>query len=559
MSISRTATTPDFYTTRLYSMAFSVIYYKNLSRALLKATRIFQYEKLKGAFLPMRKTTKKVLSLVLTLCMVLTLLPTVALADTAGPFTIVRDGGGSMDASDYVYTAPVLEIKGTGSYTVTGTGTITERILISSNATVTLNNITIDVSGVSGAAVEVTATNATIILQGTNTLTSYNSRAGLQVMSPAGVTIEGTGSLTANGGGTGAGSSAGIGGNGSGAGTCGSVTIGGSVTVTANASGGGGGIGGGYGAGIDGTITIKDNATVTATGGSSSTLAGGAGIGSGADSSSVASGTIIIRDAAVVTAIGGSSSSGGGAAGIGGGGISASGVGPGAAGAAVTITTSGTVTATGGAGVTSAANGFDIGGGGSAASNDSPGASGTLTMSNGTLVLTANGYGGSTTTPAVITGATVSGAGAGSLAGTYGTPPAITTASLPNGEVGTAYSQALAATGSTPISWTLDSGTLPDGLSLSGDTISGTPTTAESQTFTVKAANGTSPDATQSLTIVIDAAPVGTAPSITTASLPNGEVGTAYSQALAATGSTPISWTLDSGTDRKSTRLNSSH
>ena len=47
-------------------------------------------------------------------------------------------------------------------------------------------------------------------------------------------------------------------------------------------------------------------------------------------------------------------------------------------------------------------------------------------MSNGTLVLTANGYGGEPTTPAVITGGTVSGAGAGALAGTYSIPPSIT-------------------------------------------------------------------------------------------------------------------------------------
>jgi len=34
----------------------------------------------------------------------------------------------------------------------------------------------------------------------------------------------------------------------------------------------------------------------------------------------------------------------------------------------------------------------------------------------------------------------------------------------------------------------------------------------------------------------------GTAPTITTATLPNGTVGTAYSQTLAATGDTPITW-----------------
>ena len=51
----------------------------------------------------------------------------------------------------------------------------------------------------------------------------------------------------------------------------------------------------------------------------------------------------------------------------------------------------------------------------------------------------------------------------------------ITTASLPAGTVGTPYSQALAASGGTPpYTWTV-SGDLPAGLSLAGNTISGTP------------------------------------------------------------------------------------
>ena len=129
------------------------------------------------------------------------------------------------------------------------------------------------------------------------------------------------------------------------------------------------------------------------------------------------------------------------------------------------------------------------------------------------------------------------------------TAPTITTATLPNGQVGTAYSQTLAATGSMPITWSLDSGSLPGGLALStSGIISGMPSTDGTFNFTVKAANGTAPDATKALSIVIETAPpAGTAPTITTASLPNGQVGTVYSQTLAATGSTPITWSLDSG------------
>jgi Putative Ig domain. len=90
------------------------------------------------------------------------------------------------------------------------------------------------------------------------------------------------------------------------------------------------------------------------------------------------------------------------------------------------------------------------------------------------------------------------------------TAPTITTASLPSGQVGTAYSQTLTATGTTPITWTVDSGFLPAGVSLNNGTgvISGTPTTAGTATFSVKAANGTSPNATQSLNITVAATPV---------------------------------------------------
>ena len=60
-----------------------------------------------------------------------------------------------------------------------------------------------------------------------------------------------------------------------------------------------------------------------------------------------------------------------------------------------------------------------------------------------------------------------------------GTAPTITTA-LPNAQVGTAYSQTITATGTTPITWSIDSGSLPAGLTLNSVTgiISGTPTTA---------------------------------------------------------------------------------
>ena len=126
----------------------------------------------------------------------------------------------------------------------------------------------------------------------------------------------------------------------------------------------------------------------------------------------------------------------------------------------------------------------------------------------------------------------------------------ITTTSLPNGTVGTAYSQTLAAAGGTPpySNWTVTVGSLPAGLSLNAatGTISGMPTTAGAPTFSVTvkdSTNTTSPAQPLSITIV-------NAVSIVTTTLPNGAVGTSYNQTLAATGGTPpySNWTVSSGT-----------
>ena len=87
--------------------------------------------------------------------------------------------------------------------------------------------------------------------------------------------------------------------------------------------------------------------------------------------------------------------------------------------------------------------------------------------------------------------------------GTYvPTKPAITTVALPDGKVGDAYNQTLAATGTNPITWGIETGTLPDGLTLVGDTIKGTPSKAGDFKFTVKATNGGGSD-TKELTIKV--------------------------------------------------------
>src|SRR5262249_61111424 len=64
----------------------------------------------------------------------------------------------------------------------------------------------------------------------------------------------------------------------------------------------------------------------------------------------------------------------------------------------------------------------------------------------------------------------------------------ITTASLPGGTVGTAYSQTLAASGGAGGNqWSVSAGSLPAGCSLSAaGVIAGTPTTAGTSRFTVQ-------------------------------------------------------------------------
>jgi len=127
----------------------------------------------------------------------------------------------------------------------------------------------------------------------------------------------------------------------------------------------------------------------------------------------------------------------------------------------------------------------------------------------------------------------------------YWAAPMITTSSLVSGTVGVMYSQQLAASNS-PTSWIV-TGSLPAGLTLNSVTglISGTPTTATSASFVVTAKNAGGTSITKALSITIKAAaPV--IPVITTTSLPDGMVGTTYSQTLSANPAA-TSWNITSG------------
>jgi hypothetical protein len=93
---------------------------------------------------------------------------------------------------------------------------------------------------------------------------------------------------------------------------------------------------------------------------------------------------------------------------------------------------------------------------------------------------------------------------------------AVTTTSLPNGSLATAYSATLAATGgTTPYAWSVASGSLPPGLSLNAQTgaIAGTPTTAGTYAFTAAVTDSQSPadSDTQALSITVGKRPTSTA------------------------------------------------
>ena len=233
----------------------------------------------------------------------------------------------------------------TGAYTIeqSDKSNLTNTISVENGThQITMNNVDIDVSSVSGACAFSIETGASVLLKlvGTVTLKSGNTKAGLSVPSGVAVTISADtdsdeltakgaqggagiggnkktsgGNITILGGtvnATGGASAAGIGGgdNGTGTGEGESIHIsGGMITAT---GAGGAGIGGGshaVGTGHSGQIIIDGTATVIANAGNY-----GAGIGGGAcaDGTGV-SGKIILRGAANVTA----ESVNGGGAGIG--------------------------------------------------------------------------------------------------------------------------------------------------------------------------------------------------------------------------------------------------
>lgn len=117
---------------------------------------------------------------------------------------------------------------------------------------------------------------------------------------------------------------------------------------------------------------------------------------------------------------------------------------------------------------------------------------------------------------------------------------------LPNGVTNSSYNQTLSASGGSGLyTWSLLSGTLPAGLTLSGNgVISGTPTLAGTSNFTIKASDAGGCSVTQAYSLSIECPAI----SITPALLADGITGVAYHQTLAASGGTsPYTWSLQSG------------
>lgn len=119
-------------------------------------------------------------------------------------------------------------------------------------------------------------------------------------------------------------------------------------------------------------------------------------------------------------------------------------------------------------------------------------------------------------------------------------------ATLPGATAAAPYSQTITASnGTAPYGFTVTAGALPAGLALStGGVLSGTPTASGTFNFTVTATDAASNSGSRAYTLVVGVPTVSIAP----ASLPGGSAGTAYSQALTASGgNAPYAFTVSAG------------
>jgi len=123
-------------------------------------------------------------------------------------------------------------------------------------------------------------------------------------------------------------------------------------------------------------------------------------------------------------------------------------------------------------------------------------------------------------------------------------PTTINQMTIPNGTVGLSYRQQFSANGTAPITWTVASGALPQGLRLSASgLLSGTPVQAGDFNFTIRAGNSAG-YVTRPFSLTITLVPPT---AISPATLSDGIVGIPYRQAFSSGGSAPRTWTMASG------------
>jgi LruC domain-containing protein len=117
------------------------------------------------------------------------------------------------------------------------------------------------------------------------------------------------------------------------------------------------------------------------------------------------------------------------------------------------------------------------------------------------------------------------------------TSPAISSALTAGGMVSQSFTYTITATGTAPI--TFNATNLPAGLTFSGNTISGIPTTAATTNVTLTADNNFGTD---TKTLVITIAPAGTPPTITSSLTATATAGQAFSYNITASGTAPITY-----------------
>ncbi len=147
-------------------------------------------------------------------------------------------------------------------------------------------------------------------------------------------------------------------------------------------------------------------------------------------------------------------------------------------------------------------------------------------------------------------------------------PLLITTATLPDGTVGTAYTKTLTASGGSGVyAWTVKSGTLPNGVTLStSGVLSGTPTLDGAFNFTLQVKDSANVITTKTYSITIQKKIVTVNHAPTIVSGPTGTPGSAhvgdtisFSSAGSDPDSDPLTYTWDYGDGTSATSANTTH